>query len=343
MPNTSQGSEGSEGSFELPTVQYQRPLNDKVVIVQVLIGIFLYINFLMIVTFFKKEAFFTNTRYIFFAHTLVCDSMFLVLTDVLLLMSYSRVTMPGGLCIFLIVIIENLNFATPLTLTAMSLERYVAICMPLRHSELSTPVRAMHCILLIQALSSIEWIIVISILFSAVPLRFYTSPLVCSFEQIIVFSWQGHVSSALCQFYFLVMSVVIAFTYVKIMVAARHASSDSNKSTNKGLRTVILHSLQLLLCLIQFWCPMIELAIMKINFNVFIHLRYIDYIIFILAPRCLSPLVYGLRDKDFLVVMKYYALFGYSKKVFIFNMDKPNRKKKKKNPMHTCKVNAGNV
>ncbi|XP_055736794.1 odorant receptor 131-2-like [Salvelinus fontinalis] len=340
MPNTSQGS---EGSLVLPTVQYQRHLNDKVVIVQVFIGIFLCINSLMIVTFFKKEAFFTNPRYIFFAHMLVCDSMFLVLTDVLLLMSYSRVPMPGGLCIFLVVILENLTVATPLTLTAMSLERYVAICMPLHHSELSTPVRAMRCILLIQALSSVEWIIVISILFSAVPLSFYTSLLVCSFEQMIVLSWQGHLSSALYQFYFLVMSVVIAFTYVKIMVAARTVSPDSKKSTNKGLRTVILHGFQLLLCLIQFWCPMIESVILKVNFNVFIQVRYIDYIIFILAPRCLSPLVYGLRDKDFVVVMKYYALFGYSKKVFIFNMDKPNDVKVKNSHAHTCKVNAGHV
>ncbi|XP_041733008.2 odorant receptor 131-2-like [Coregonus clupeaformis] len=158
--------------------------------------------------------------------------MFLALTDVLQLMSNSRVPMPGGLCIFLVVILENLTVATPLTLTAMRLERYIAICMPLRHSELSTPVRAMRCILLIQVLSSVKWIMVISILFSAVPLSFYTSPLVCSFEQMIVFSWQGHLSSALCQFYFLVMSVVIAFSYVKIMVAARAASSDSKKSTN---------------------------------------------------------------------------------------------------------------
>ncbi|XP_020357557.1 odorant receptor 131-2-like [Oncorhynchus kisutch] len=340
MPNTSQGS---EGSLVLPTVQYQRPLNDKVVIVQVFIGIFLCINSLMIVTFFKKGAFFTNTRYIFFAHSLICDSMFLALTDVLLLMSYSRVPMPGGLCIFLIVILETLTIATPLTLTAMSLERYIAICMPLHHSELSTPVRAMRCILLIQALSSVKWIIVISILFSAVPLSFYTSLLVCSFEQMIVFSWQGYLNSALCQFYFLVMSVVIAFTYVKIMVAARGASSNSRKSTNKGLRTVILHGFQLLLSLIQFWCPVIESAIMKINLNVFIEVRYIDYILFILTPRCLIPLVYGLRDKDFVVVMKYYALFGYSKKVFIFNMDRSNVVKGKKTPMHTCKVNAGHV
>ncbi|XP_034149377.1 odorant receptor 131-2-like [Esox lucius] len=333
MQNT---SKDSEGGLVLPTVI---PVSVRMVIIQVLIAIFLYVNSLMIFTFFKKTAFFTKTRYIFFAHTLVCDSIFLALTDALLVMSFSKVTMTGGLCIFVVVILGNLTVATPLTLTAMSLERYVAICMPLRHSELSTPMRAIYSILLIQALSSVIRIIMISILSSAVSLRFYTNPLICSVEQMIVFTWQGHLSSALSQLYFLVMSLIIAFTYVKIMGAARAASSERKTSTNKGLRTVILHGFQLLLCLIQFWCPLIELTVMKINLNLFIELRYFDYICFFLAPRCLSPLVYGLRDRDFMVVLKYYALFGHSK-VFHFNMDKPNLKWRKK---ITCTVNVVHV
>ncbi|XP_034149362.1 odorant receptor 131-2-like [Esox lucius] len=323
MQNT---SKDSEGGLVLPTVI---PVSVRMVIIQVLIAIFLYVNSLMIFTFFKKAAFFTKTRYIFFAHTLVCDSIFLALTDALLVMSFSKVTMTGGLCIFVVVILGNLTVATPLTLTAMSLERYVAICMPLRHSELSTPMRAMYSILLIQALSSVIRVIMISILSSAVSLRFYTNPLICSVDRLIVFPWQGDLNSALSQLYFLVMSLIIAFTYVKIMGAARAASSERKTSTNKGLRTVILHGFQLLLCLIQLWCPLIESTVMKINLNLFIELRYFDYICFFLAPRCLSPLVYGLRDRDFMVVLKYYALFGHSK-VFHFNMDKPKLKWRKK-------------
>ncbi|XP_028976836.2 odorant receptor 131-2-like [Esox lucius] len=323
MQNT---SKDSEGGLVLPTVI---PVSVRMVIIQVLIAICLYVNSLMILTFFKKAVFFTNTRYIFFAHTLVCDSVYLALSDALLVMSFSRVSITGGLCIFLVVILGNLTIATPMTLTAMSLERYVAICMPLRHSELSTPMRAMYSILLIQALSSVNWIIMISIHFSAVSLKFYTNPLSCSVEQMIVFPWQRHLNSALYQLYFLVMSLVIAFTYVKIMGAARAASSERKTSTNKGLRTVILHGFQLLLCLIQFWCPLIESTVMKINMNLYIELRYFDYICFFLAARCLSPLVYGLRDRDFMVVLKYYALFGHSK-VITFNMDKPNLKWRKK-------------
>ncbi|KAI9547878.1 hypothetical protein NQZ68_012895 [Dissostichus eleginoides] len=78
---------------------------------------------------------------------------------------------------------------------AMTLERYVAICMPLRHGELCSTRSAMHCILIIHGLS-------------AVPLK-----------------------------------------------VAKAASGENKKSTWKGLRTVILHAFQLLLCLIQLWGP----------------------------------------------------------------------------------------
>ncbi|KAF6728142.1 hypothetical protein FQA47_022485, partial [Oryzias melastigma] len=42
--------------------------------------------------------------------------------------------------------------------TPMTLERYVAICMPLRHAELCSTRSTMHCILIIHGISSIPCI-----------------------------------------------------------------------------------------------------------------------------------------------------------------------------------------
>ncbi|XP_036393659.1 odorant receptor 131-2-like [Megalops cyprinoides] len=310
MATNSTAQNGSIGS-----ISPERKVNEQVLFVQVLVGIFLYVNCLMIFTFFKKEAFRTNSRYIFFAHTLVCDCIFLVMTDLLLLLSYFRIVMPVGLCLCICVLMSILTFATPLTLTVMSLERYVAICMPLRHAEISTPARAFLSIITIHALSCIQLIIVISVFMASVPLSFYSTDRVCSVEMLIVHKWQGYLRSAISQLYFLVMSSIISFTYVKIMAAAKVASTDNKKTTSKGLRTVLLHAIQLLLCLIQFWCPLIEMAVMEIDLRLFVNLRYFDYITFILAPRCLSPLVYGLRDDKFFIVLKYYAFWGLSKKI----------------------------
>ncbi|XP_030633910.1 odorant receptor 131-2-like [Chanos chanos] len=291
-----------------------RAINERVIIVEVLIAVFLYTDTLLIFTFFQKDYFRTNTRYIFFVHTLLCDWLFLFVTNILLLLSYFVLPMPAWICVIICVLMGVLTFATPLTLTAMCLERYVAICMPLRHADIYTIRRSFHCLLVVHSLSCIQSIVIISIFFASVSLSFYTQNKICQVEMLIVHKWQSLLRSVISQLYFLIMSCTILFTYVKIMAAAKEASSDK-KSTSKGRKTVILHAAQLLLCLIQLWCPFIEGTVMDIDFRMFIDLRYFDYIVFILAPRCLCPLVYGLRDDKFYMALKYHALCGLNKKI----------------------------
>ncbi|XP_062407970.1 odorant receptor 131-2-like [Sardina pilchardus] len=306
-------------------------MNEKALLIQVLIALFLYVNFLMIFTFFQKEAFRTNTRYILFAHTLICDCAFLIFTDMLLLLTVARVAMPTGLCITVCALLVNLNVATPLTLTAMSVERYVAICMPLRHAELSTPQRAVHAVLVVQAMASVHVVVMLLSLFAAaMPPGFYSSSLVCSLVMLNARAWQKHLSDAVLQLYFLLMSLAICFSYVKIMGVARAASGEDRKSMNKGLKTVLLHALQLVLSLVQLWCPLVEAAVLRIDLKVFEIVRYFDYIAFILAPRCLIPLVYGLRDESFTLVLQYYALFGCHKRVAPVNGHKRRSRSTKK-------------
>ncbi|KAL2095992.1 hypothetical protein ACEWY4_008140 [Coilia grayii] len=304
----------SQGNLSLSSGEGIRPLNEKAIIVQVLIALFLYVNFLMIFTFFQKEVFRTNTRYILFAHTLICDCAFLIFTDMLLLLIVRRIIMPTGLCVVICVVLVDLNIATPLTLTAMSVERYVSICMPLRHAELSTPQRAVHTILVIHALCSVHVLAMLLSLFAVMPLSFYSSSVMCSLVMLHTYRWQVYLNDTILQLYFVFMSLVICFSYVKIMGVARAASGEDRKCSNKGLKTVLLHALQLILSLIQLWCPFVEAAVLRLDPSLFETIRFFDYIMFILAPRCLIPLVYGLRDEHFNVVLQHYALFGFNKK-----------------------------
>ncbi|XP_038159380.1 odorant receptor 131-2-like [Cyprinodon tularosa] len=286
-----------------------RKINDKVIIVQILVVIFLCINFVLITTFFMKEIFYTNMRYILFANTLFCDCTNLVITNILLNLSYFAVPIPLWFCIILFIVSSLCNFVTPLTLTAMSLERYVAICKPLSHAELITSSRALQGILLINCLSIIPFIVILLLFFSSVSLSLLKHFVVCSVEMFILYRWQSEVRSAISQFYFLIMCILIAFSYIQIMKVAKAASGENKVSVRKGLRTVILHAFQLLLCLMQLWTPFIEAAIIQINLSLFVNIRYLNYIFFNLAPRCLSPLIYGLRDEAFLHALKH-RVFG---------------------------------
>ncbi|XP_039987365.1 odorant receptor 131-2-like [Xiphias gladius] len=292
----------------------RRQINDRVIIVQILVMIFLCINFLLIVTFFKKECFYTSARYILFAVTLLSDSLLLFMSDFLLIMTSFQFTLQVWLCVVISVVVLLYLTVTPVTLTAMTLERYVAICMPLRHAELCSTRSSLHCVLIIHGLSSVPCIVVLSSFFVSASLSFYKQYQLCSVEIFIFYIWQHHLRSALYQFQFLIMCIIIVFCYFKIMKVAKAASGEDEKSTRKGLRTVVLHGFQLLLCLIQLWCPFIEGAVLQTDFILFIQVRYFNYIMFYLAPRCLSPLIYGLRDETFFQALKNNVFFGLFKR-----------------------------
>ncbi|XP_039893373.1 odorant receptor 131-2-like [Simochromis diagramma] len=292
------------GNNTLICVFLQRPLTDRVMTVQILVIIFLCINMLLTVTVFKRESFYTSSRYILFFVTLLSDSFSLVTTDILLILTNFRCSLQVWLCIIICLFVLVYSIVTPVTLTAMTLERYVAICMPLRHGQLCSTRSTMYCILIIHGLSSGPCIVIISMFFATASLSFYNQYTICSVEMFMLYRWQDHARSAVSQFYFMTMGITIAFSYVQIMKVAKAASGENERSTQKGLRTVILHAFQLLLCLFQLWTPFIESAVLQIDFSLFLNVRYFNYVIFNLAPKCLSPLIYGLRDEHFFLALK---------------------------------------
>lgn len=291
-----------------------RQINYQIIIVQILVIIFLWVNMLLIVTFFKKECFYTSARYILFAVMLLSDSMVLIVSDVLLILSYFQLTVHVWLCTIITVVTLIYVHVTPVTLTAMTLERYAAICMPLRHAELCSTRRVMFCILIIHGISSGPCVVVLSMFFASASLSFYKQSMICSAERFLFQTWQKHLWSAVSQIYFLVMCIILVFCYERTMKVAKAASLENKLSTQKGLRTVLLHAFQLLLCLIQLWCPFIEAAVFRIDLNSLSQVRYFNYIMFSLAPRCLSPLIYGLRDETFFLALKNYTCFSLSKR-----------------------------
>ncbi|XP_063348643.1 odorant receptor 131-2-like [Pelmatolapia mariae] len=284
----------------------------KFVIVQLFVVIFLCINLLLIGTFFSKEFFYTTMRYMFFAVALMSDSFILIMSNILVLWNFFRLPIQFYQCVIIYIPLVIFTFVTPITLTAMTLERYVAICMPLRHAELCSTRNTVHIIIIIHGLSSVPITIILSGFFASAMGSVYTKYTTCSMDMFIIVQWHDYFKLAVYQFYFLIMSITIIFSYIAIVKVAKAASGENKKSTWKGLRTVALHGFQLLLCLIQLWCPFIESAMLEINLQLFKDVRYFNYLTFNIAPRCLSPLIYGLRDEIFFGALKNNVRFGFS-------------------------------
>ncbi|XP_029373520.1 odorant receptor 131-2-like [Echeneis naucrates] len=301
------------GNTSLVDFELVQQSNEQIFTVQVLVMIFLCINLLLITTFFQKQCFYATTRYILFAVSLLSDSLLLFLSDILLLLANYNVVIQVWLCVIICVVTLVYTTVTPVTLTAMTLERYVAVCMPLHHGELCSTRNNVNIVLFIHALSSVPCIVILSTIFGSASLKFYTQFQLCAVEFLFIYLWQQHLRSAISQFYFLIMLITVVISYVKIMKVAKAASGEDKQSSRKGLRTVALHGFQLLLCLIQLWCSFIEAALLQIDVVVFYHVRYFNYILFYLVPKFLSPLIYGLRDEVFFHALKKYVSFGLYK------------------------------
>ncbi|KAG7321473.1 hypothetical protein KOW79_015888 [Hemibagrus wyckioides] len=84
--------------------------------------------------------------------------------------------------------------------------------------------------------------------------------------------------------------------YLFVLVLPRTISSNKDSAT-KAHKTVLLHLIQLLLCLSSFLYSFIERAAAMVgNSKLILDLRYLNYLFVLVLPRCLSPLIYGLRD-----------------------------------------------
>lgn len=277
----------------------------NVAITQIFVLPFIYINILMLLTFSRKQAFKTETRYILFAHTLFVDLIFLMLTDFVVIISYSYVLMPMAFCIPFCMLMETVTTCTPLTITAMCVERFVAICMPLRHSAISTVSRTHKAIFIIWIISSLKPFVDVFILVTTASKEYLSQFTFCYYEIMLPEIWHRLMRGVIYIISFITILLVELFCYFMIVISARAASVDK-KSAAKGLRTVSLHMLQLTLCTIEIICPYIESLILELDIQIYFSVRFFNFIMFNLIARAVSPLVYGLRDEKFYATLLYY-------------------------------------
>ncbi|XP_030638846.1 odorant receptor 131-2-like [Chanos chanos] len=275
--------------------------------------LFIYINMVMLVIVWSKSVFRGTARYILFAHMLFNDTLHLGIGLVLYLLGAYYLTVVRAACAFIVLLSACTFTNAPLNLAVMSLERYTAICFPLHHSELATPRRTQVAVLLVWALGCINVITDVVTLFLAEP-SFFLSPAVCTIEQLQMKPWQRHKGVVLNVLLFITVAAVLLYTYVAIMLEARSALSDSS-SARRALHTVLLHAIQLGLSLMSFLYVLLEFLLAMLPIGLYAHLRFVNFFVVLILPRCLSSLIYGVRDEAFRPIFRKHFLCGGLKKV----------------------------
>nr|XP_055035144.1 odorant receptor 131-2-like [Misgurnus anguillicaudatus] len=271
---------------------------------------FIFVNCVMLFALRSKSVFYETPRYILFGHMLINDSVLLSVTTIMYILGSIPMQITKALCALFDFIVYCTFRNSPLTLAVMSLERYVAICFPLRHCNIATPRRTNIILGFIWILSSLN-IAMDIILALIVNPGSLSDNIFCTYEKLFVAKWQMDKSQGFDILYFVSVGVIIIFTYIRIMITARSVTSDKD-SAKKALRTVLLHLIQLCLCLTTFLYATIERTLYMMSGNnppFFLTLRYLNYITVLILPRCLSPLIYGLRDEALLPLFKYYFCY----------------------------------
>ncbi|XP_059180970.1 galanin receptor 2a [Centropristis striata] len=203
------------------------------------------------------------------------------------------------LCKVLHFIIFLTMYASIFTLTAVSLDRYLAICYPLRSREMRTPRNALASIGLVWALA---------LVFSAPYLSYY-SQVSLSGAVVCLPAWESRprLIMDVCTFVFgyLVPVLVLGLTYARTIrylwtsVDPVKDVSESRRSNRKVTKMILVVAALFCLC----WLPH-HLVILCMWFGRF-PLNHATYVLRILSHlvaytnSCLNPIVYALVSKHF--------------------------------------------
>ncbi|XP_067465285.1 odorant receptor 131-2-like [Thunnus thynnus] len=270
--------------------------------------IFFFINVTMLFILRSKLVFRETSRYILLYNLLFADTVQMTLSQILYILSICRIMLTFPVCGVLIMIANLTNEISPLTLVVMSLERYVAVCYPLRHATIITIRNTGVAITMVWAFCSLNVLTRVLLLlnFPFQDLESLQMKNFCSTLVMFLVPISDHYDKAYTCFLFISAGVAVISSYIGVIVAARSASTDK-ASVRKARNTLLLHLVQLGLSLSSTIHNPLLIAISKtVTRIMLVRVQNIFYVFIIILPRCLSALIYGLRDQTIRPVIVYY-------------------------------------
>ncbi|XP_047438224.1 odorant receptor 131-2-like [Mugil cephalus] len=277
-------------------------------LIVVLVGLTLsYINGTLVATFFRHQTFYEDPRYILFIHMVINDAIQLTVTITLFVLSYILYKINVSFCCFFILVAVFTTRNTPVNLASMAIERYIAICKPLRHNQICTVRRTYIVIGFIWFICAAPDITDLFVTLATESLSFFHESVFCLRQNVFKDPILAVKRQALDILYFSCVFLVLVFTYLRILFAAR-ALSTEKMSAQKARNTILLHGAQLAMCMLSYISPSVEIVLRILFPGRVLEIRFANYLIVYILPRFLSPIIYGIRDKKFRRYLKMYLL-----------------------------------
>ncbi|KAF7651898.1 hypothetical protein LDENG_00104080 [Lucifuga dentata] len=197
-----------------------------------------------------------------------------------------------------LVMLTNLTTEiSPCTLVVMSLERYITVCFPMRHAAIITVRNTGVAIITIWAFNILNVLtqVVLMLKFPFGDLESLQMSGGCSKSNMMFYPISYHYDRGFAGFLFVSATVIIILSYV------------DKASARKARNTLLLQMVQLGLSLSSTMFNIFLKALSKVlNRLVFSYMRSVLYVFMFMFPRCLSGLIYGLRDQTIRSILMYY-------------------------------------
>ncbi|XP_075053739.1 odorant receptor 131-2-like [Mixophyes fleayi] len=253
--------------------------------------IFLYFMAVILNVFFTVPHVRENPRYKLFIHMLVNDLAFLTISFYLFTTYIYFFYLPLSIC-YIIVSFATCAFRITLyNLALMSLERYVAICHPLRHAQLCTAQRSSAAIAIMWTVGLIPQLADFIVFCFFAEKRVFSLNVICYWSVLIANEIQEVIRTQTIIISLIIVGLIIAYTYIKVMLVARRIGSG--RSASKAGKTVLLHAFQLMLCMLSLTSTYTD----RYLTSYFVYMTIFNFFLFMCLPRVISPLIYGIRDE----------------------------------------------
>ncbi|KAM6907112.1 odorant receptor 131-2-like [Xenentodon cancila] len=269
--------------------------------------VFLFVNGVMLFTLRSKAVFRETSRYILLYNLLFADTIQLAHSQSMFLVSTSGLLLLYPVCAALTVINTFSQGVSILTLLLMCLERYVAVCYPLRHAGVVTIRNTGVAVAVVWTFSSVNTLLQLSLMlnFPFEELQQMQMKDFCGKDSLFLDPMSELYDKASTYLLFVLACVSVSFSYIGIIVAATSASTDKASAT-KARKTLLLHLLQLGLSMSStIHHSLVKALAISLDRLTAVYILIFLYIFITILPKCLSSLIYGLRDQTIRPVLMF--------------------------------------
>ncbi|KAM8897694.1 odorant receptor 131-2 [Spinachia spinachia] len=273
-------------------------------------SVLLLFNLVINWTIVRAERLRSHARFVLVFHLLVSALVYLGTSSVFYCQLHLGARPARPACRAMVTVLISSASNLLLTLTAMALDRYCAVCHPMRYTSAATKRRRWPWLL-----GALTWLLALGIALGLLlrpqpdPQRGYDG--VCGREQLLRGQLQKVVFIGVC-------ALLILYSYVRILLEGRRLGV-MNRRNRAGCRTIALHGSQLAVYILPNFVNFVLTALFErrlIQPQTKERSAVVVFAFFSLA-QCVAPVVYGLRKEELLEQLsrRFPCCSKYSKSV----------------------------